>query len=346
MVIATIAQARRPRRAPATPLMASYILRRLAYMVILLVALSVVVFIVIQLPPGDMMTVMLARMEAGGADASLGGEEISAMQKQYGLHLPAHLQYLRWAGNLGPSFVYGRPVTVLLLERLPLTVLLSGITLLFAYVVAIPIGIYSATHQYSLGDYGFTVVGFVGLATPNFLLALILMYLLLTLFGVSPGGLFSGEFEHAPWSFAKFLNGLGHLPLPIIVIGMAGTAAIIRVMLGTLLDELRKQYVITARAKGVSETALTFKYPVRVALNPIISTVGWLLPEIVSGSTIVAIVLSLPTVAPLLFSALLQEDMFLAGSTLMVLAALTIIGTLISDLLLVITDPRIRFERV
>ena len=229
--------------------MVSYILRRLAYMVILLVALSVVVFIVIQLPPGDMMTVMLARMEAGGADASLGGEEITAMQKQYGLHLPAYLQYLRWAGNLlrgnlGPSFVYGRPVTVLLLERLPLTMLLSGITLLFAYVVAIPIGIYSATHQYSLGDYGFTVVGFVGLATPNFLLALILMYLLLTLFGVSPGGLFSGEFEHAPWSFAKFLNGLGHLPLPIIVIGMAGTAAIIRVMRGTLLADQEAPEVV------------------------------------------------------------------------------------------------------
>ena len=331
--------------------MASYLLRRLAYMVILLIALSVVVFIVIQLPPGDVMTVMLARMEAGGADASFGGEEISAMQEQYGLHLPAHRQYLRWAGNLlrgnlGVSFVYGRPVTALLLERLPLTVLLSGITLLFAYAVAIPIGIYSATHQYSLGDYGFTVMGFIGLAMPNFLLALILMYLLLTLFGVSAGGLFSGEFEHAPWSFAKFLNGLAHLPLPIIVIGMAGTAAIIRVMRGTLLDELRKQYVITARAKGVSEATLTFKYPVRVALNPIVSTVGWLLPEIVSGSTIVAIVLSLPTVAPLLFSALIQEDMFLAGSTLMVLATLTIIGTLISDLLLVVTDPRIRFERV
>ena len=331
--------------------MTSYILRRLAYMVILLIALSVVVFIVIQLPPGDVMTVMLARMEAGGADASFGGEEISAMQEQYGLHLPAYLQYLRWAGNLlrgnfGVSFVYGRPVTALLLERLPLTVLLSGITLLFAYAVAIPIGIYSATHQYSLGDYGFTVMGFVGLAMPNFLLALILMYLLLTMFGVSAGGLFSAAYEHAPWSFAKLIDGLLHLPLPIIVIGMAGTAAIIRVMRSTLLDELRKQYVITARAKGVSEATLTFKYPVRVALNPIISTVGWLLPEIVSGSTIVAIVLSLPTVAPLLFSALLQEDMFLAGSTLMVLAALTIVGTLISDLLLVITDPRIRFERV
>ena len=189
-------------------------------------------------------------------------------------------------------------------------------------------------------------MGFVGLAIPNFLLALILMYLLLTLFGVSAGGLFSAAYEHAPWSFAKLIDGLLHLPLPIIVIGMAGTAAIIRVMRSTLLDELRKQYVITARAKGVSEVNLTFKYPVRVAINPIISTVGWLLPEIVSGSTIVAIVLSLPTVAPLLFSALIQEDMFLAGSTLMVLAALTIVGTLISDLLLVIADPRIRFERV
>ena len=329
--------------------MTGYVLRRLGYMVVLLLALSLVTFIVIQLPPGDLVTVMLARMEAGGGDMSYGPKEISAIRERWGLHLPFHLQYLRWLwnlvrGDLGSSFVYNRPVATLLLERLPLTVLLSGLTLLFAYAVAIPIGIYSATHQYSVGDYSVTVLGFVGLATPNFLLALLLMYLLLSLFGVSAGGLFSSAYEFAPWSLGKFLDALLHLSLPIIVVGTAGTAAIIRVMRSTLLDELSKQYVITARSKGVAERNLTFKYPVRVALNPIISTVGWLLSEIVSGSTIVAIVLSLPTVAPLLFSALTQEDMFLGGSTMMILAMLTIIGTLISDMLLVVTDPRIRFE--
>ena len=332
--------------------MVSYILRRLAYMVILLVALSVVVFIVIQLPPGDMMTVMLARMEAGGADASLGGEEITAMQKQYGLHLPR----LSAIPALGRQPVARQPGAVVRVRQAgdraaagavaahraavrhhPAVRLRGGDPdrhlLRHSSILARRLRLHRGGVRRP-GDPQLPARPDPDVPAPD------------PVRGSAPAACFPGEFEHAPWSFAKLLNGLGHLPLPIIVIGMAGTAAIIRVMRGTLLDELRKQYVITARAKGVSETALTFKYPVRVALNPIISTVGWLLPEIVSGSTIVAIVLSLPTVAPLLFSALLQEDMFLAGSTLMVLAALTIIGTLISDLLLVITDPRIRFERV
>lgn len=327
--------------------MTRFILRRLGYMVILLVAISMVAFFIIQLPPGDYITVLLATM--AGQGMQFGEEEVRGLQERFGLNLPLHLQYIRWAwnllqGDLGMSFVYSRPVMSLVMDRLPLTMLISILTITFVYAVAIPIGIHSATHQYSIGDYSFTIVGFVGLATPNFLVALILMYTLFRLFGVSAGGLFSSAYEFAPWSLAKFIDALIHLPLPIIIVGTAGTAAIIRVMRSTLLDELKTQYVITARAKGVSERQLIFKYPVRVALNPIISTVGWLLPEIVSGSTIVAIVLSLPTVAPLLFRALQSQDSYLAGSVIMILATLTTIGTLVSDILLAITDPRIRFE--
>ncbi|TET12590.1 ABC transporter permease, partial [Candidatus Aerophobetes bacterium] len=225
------------------------------------------------------------------------------------------------------------------------TVAISIFTLLFTYVVAIPIGIYSATHQYSIADYGFTIAGFAGLATPNFLLALILMFVFYKYFGLSAGGLFSPAYQLAPWSVAKFLDMLKHLPIPIIVIGTAGIASLIRVMRGCLLDELRRQYVITARAKGVSERRLLFKYPVRVAINPIVSTIGWVLPAIVSGETITAIVLSLPTTGPLLFAALRAQDMYLAGSTIMFLTVLTLIGTLLSDFLLVWIDPRIRYEK-
>ncbi|MBA7626918.1 Inner membrane ABC transporter permease protein YejB [subsurface metagenome] len=248
-------------------------------------------------------------------------------------------------GDFGQSFLWNKEVSELLGERLMLTVIISILTMLFAYGIAIPVGIYSATHQYSIGDYGFTVAGFAGLATPNFLLALVLMFVFYKYFGLSAGGLFSPAYQLAPWSLAKVLDMLKHLPIPIIVIGTAGTAELIRVMRGCLLDELRKQYVITARAKGVSERALLFKYPVRIAINPIISTIGWTLPYIISGETITAIVLSLPTTGPLLFQALMTQDMYLAGSTIMFLAVLTVIGTLISDILLVWVDPRIRYER-
>ena len=322
--------------------MIGYIGRRLGYMAVLLVAISMVAFFVIQLPPGDYLTVVMASMAGQGMHFT--EEQVLLLKERFGLDLPMHLQYLRWAwnllqGDLGLSFSYGRPVMGLVLDRLPLTMLISLLTILFAYAVAIPIGIYSATHQYSLGDYGFTVLGFVGLATPNFLLALLLMYVLLKLFGISAGGLFSPEYEFEPWSVARVVDALLHLPLPVLVAGTAGTAAVVRVMRSTLLDELKKQYVITARAKGVAEQRLVMKYPVRVALNPIIATAGWLLPEIVSGSTIVAIVLSLPTVAPLLLRALTSQDSYLAGSIIMVLAALTVIGTLASDLLLAAHRP-------
>ena len=216
---------------------------------------------------------------------------------------------------------------------------------MFVYIVSIPIGIYSATHQYSVGDYAFTVVGFAGLATPNFLFALVLMLLLNRYFGISPGGLFSPEFQVAPWSLGKIWDMMKHLPIPIIVIGTAGTAGLIRIMRGSLLDELGKQYVITARAKGVAERTLLFKYPVKLAVNPIVSTIGWILPGIISGETITAIVLSLPTTGPLLLTALIGQDMYLAGSTVMILSFLTVIGTLLSDLLLVWVDPRIRYEK-
>ena len=220
----------------------------------------------------------------------------------------------------------------------------SVITLLFTYAAAIPIGIYSATHQYSLGDYVFTIIGFVGLATPSFLLALVLMFLSVYYLGWSVGGLFSPEFREGAWSLAKLWDLIKHLPIPVIVIGASGTAGLIRVMRATLLDELRKQYVITARAKGVAERVLLFKYPVRIALNPMVSSIGWILPGIISGATITAIVLNLPMTGPLLLQALIAEDMYLAGSVLLILSVMVVIGVLLSDVLLVVLDPRIRLE--
>ena len=317
-------------------------------MAIILLVVSVVAFIVIQLPPGDYLTSYISRLASTGAKVS--EAEIASLRKQYGLDLPIYLQYFKWVwkmfhGDFGRSFAWNRPVSDLIAERLPLTVMLSLFALIFTYIVAIPIGIYSATHQYSPGDYTFTIIGFVGLATPNFLLALVLMFFFYKYFGLSVGGLFSREYATAAWSLDKFVDMLKHLPIPVIVIGTAGAAGLIRVMRACLLDELQRQYVITARAKGVKERTLLFKYPVRVAINPIISTIGWTLPAIVSGETITAIVLSLPTTGPLLFQALLNQDVYLTGSTVMFLSFLVVIGTLISDVLLVWIDPRIRYEK-
>jgi len=328
--------------------MLSYIIRRFLFMIILLLAISVVAFIIIQLPPGDYLTTLIESLRARGIEVDR--EQMRTLEKQYGLDLPVYAQYFKWMwnllhGDLGRSFEWNEPVSMLIGRRLPLTVAISSLTLIFVYIVAIPIGIYSATHQYSIGDYTFTVVGFAGLAIPNFLLALVLMFIFYKYFGLSAGGLFSLNYEVAPWSIGKVIDMLKHLPIPIIVIGTAGTAGLIRVMRGCLLDELRKQYVITARIKGVSERTLLFKYPVRVAINPIISTIGWTLPSIVSGATITAIVLSLPTVGPLLLGALMNQDMYLAGSMVMVLTFLTVIGTLVSDILLAWIDPRIRYEK-
>jgi len=326
-----------------------YILRRFLYMIIILLIISVIAFVIIQLPPGDYLTSYIMQLKATGTDVS--ESEIAALKKQYGLDLPVYQQYFKWIwgmlhGDFGKSFQYGqRPVSELIAERLPLTVTINIFATIFVYIIAIPIGIYSATHQYSKVDYIFTVFGFTGLAIPNFLFALILMLLFYKYFGLSIGGLFSPQYKMASWSLNKFVDMLKHLPVPIIVEGTAGTAGLIRVMRGCLLDELKKQYVITARAKGVEERTLLFKYPVRVAINPIISTIGWMLPAIVSGGAIVEIVLSLPTIGPLLFRALLTQDMHLAGSSIMILSFLTVIGTFISDILLVWIDPRIRYEK-
>ncbi|MCD6318495.1 ABC transporter permease, partial [Candidatus Aerophobetes bacterium] len=306
------------------------------------------IFIIIQLPPGDFVTSLVAQYEASGHIVYQ--EQVAALRRQYGLDRPMYEQFFRWFwkllhGDLGWSFGENRPVSELIAERLPATLLVSFFTLIFTYIVAIPIGIYSAIHQYSVGDYIFTVIGFAGLATPNFLFALILMFLFNKYFGLSIGGLFSPQYVIADWSIDRFVDLLKHLPIPIIVIGTAGTAGLIRVMRGCLLDELQKQYVITARAKGVAERTLLFKYPVRIAINPIISTVGWILPGIFSGEVITAIVLNLPTIGALLYEALIAQDMYLAGSTVMISGFLTVIGILISDILLALLDPRIRYEK-
>ena len=317
-------------------------------MVATLLIVSVIVFFVIQLPPGDFLTVYVRLLNTMGVDSSRG--DLADLEQYYGLDKPFFIQYLMWMGNLargdlGRSFHHRRPIAELLSERVPYTMLISLVALVLTYIIAVPIGIYSATHQYSLGDYLFTVIGFIGLAVPGFLLALVLMFLFNRWFGMSIGGLFSFEYIHASWSLGKLFDLLKHLLLPIIIVGLSGTANVIRIMRSCLLDELSKQYVITARAKGVAELKLLFKYPVRIAMNPIISSFGWILPSLISGSIIVSVVLNLPTAGPLLLEALRFQDMYLAGSTVMILSFLTVIGTFISDLCLGALDPRIRMER-
>ncbi len=328
--------------------MLSYVIRRILYMFVILLLVSVVAFVIIQLPPGNYLTSVVENLRASGIRVD--EEEVRVLERQYGLDLPVYAQYFKWMwnllhGNFGISFTWKVPVIQVLTERLTLTMVISFTTMLFVYVVAIPIGIYSATHQYSPADYSLTVIGFAGMATPNFLFALVLMYVFYKYFGLSAGGLFSPEYQLAPWSIAKVIDMLKHFPIPIIVIGTAGTAGLIRVMRSCLLDELRKQYVITARTKGVPELRLLFKYPIRIAINPMVSTIGGILPSLLSGATIVAIVLSLPTNGPILLMALMAQDMYLAGSSLMLLTGLAVIGTLVSDLLLVWVDPRIRYEK-
>jgi peptide/nickel transport system permease protein len=328
--------------------MIRYLMRRLAVAMVTLLALSIAIFVIIQLPPGDYLTSYIQKLQVSGE--KIDQMQIQALRAQYGLDLPMPLQYLKWIGgllhgDLGQSLEWGRPVSQLIGDRLLMTILVNTSALVMILAVAVPIGIYSATRPYSVGDYGVTVLGYIGLAMPNFLLALFLMVLGYRYFGLKIGGLFSPEYELAPWNVAKVLDLLKHLPVPILVIGMSQMAGIVRVMRSSLMDELKKQYVVTARAKGLSERVLLWKYPVRVAINPIVSTIGWALPGIVSGETITSIVLGLPTMGPLLFRSLLSQDMYLAGSILMLLGVLTILGTLLSDLLLVWVDPRIRLER-
>jgi peptide/nickel transport system permease protein len=324
----------------------SYMGRRVLLMVPVLFAISVVAFVIIQLPPGDYLSTMVSQLKADGNVVDQA--EIAQLTDRYGLSDPIFLQYVKWIsqivlhGDFGMSFAWNRPVSSLLADRLPLTVLLAVTTLLFTWIVAFPIGVYSAVRQYSAGDYAATTFGFLGLAVPEFLIALVLMWIGLKYFGQSVGGLFSPEWQDAPWNLGKLLDLLGHLWVPILVLGMAGTAGLIRVLRANLLDELHKPYVVAARARGMPERRLTVKYPLRVALNPFVSTVGWVLPGLVSGEVIVAQVLSLPTTGPLLLAALKGQDMYLAGSIILVVSVLTVIGTLISDILLAWLDPRVR----
>ncbi len=330
--------------------MLGYIGRRILQIIPLLIALSVIIFIIIQLPPGDYVSMYIMRLKLSGTDVSMA--EIQRMTNMYHLDKPLYDQYFIWIRNIvlhwdfGRSIQWDRPVAEVIGERLAMTMAVSLLTLIFTWAVSIPIGIYSATHQYSVFDYVFTFIGFIGISVPGFLIALVIIYTVFQRTGVALTGLFSQPYVDAPWTWAKVLDGLKHVWLPLIVIGLSGTASMIRTIRGLMLDELQKQYVITARAKGVAETTLLFKYPVRLATTPIISTIGWLLPSIISGEALVSVVLNLPTTGPILLKALMAQDMYLAGSFLLVTSALTVIGTLLSDILLAWVDPRIRFGGV
>jgi len=327
--------------------MLAYLLRRLLLALVTIWAITVVTFVIIQLPPGDYVSSYIAQMASMGSVVS--DEEAQALRIQYGLGQPIYVQYIKWmkqvvVGNFGMSMEWKRPVTEVIGARLWMTVLISVSALILTWVLALPIGIYSAVRQYSVGDYLATFIGFIGLAVPNFLLALVILYFGFVLFNAHIGGLFSPELQDAEWSAAKVWDLAKHLPIPALILGLAGTAQQIRIMRANLLDELRKPYVVTARSKGLPETRVILKYPVRVALNPFASTIGYTLPYIVSGSIIVSLVLGLPTVGPLLLKALIAQDMFLAGTIVLLLGVMTVIGTLISDILLVWIDPRIRLE--
>ncbi len=328
--------------------MGAYILRRFLYMILLVGFTTVVSFAIIALPPGDYLTSLVSRLESQGGDVT--DEQVAALKAAYGLGDPTYVQYFKWVrglvteGDLGRSFAWRAPVSEVIMDRLPMTLLTSLGSTLVVYLIAIPIGIYSAVRQYSIGDYIATIIGFIGLAVPNFLLALLVLYFGFAYFNTNIGGLFSPAYVDAPWSGAKLVDMLKHLPIPAVILGIAAMAQAIRIMRANLLDELRKPYVVTARAKGLSEWRAILKYPVRVALNPFASTIGYTLPYVVSGSIIVSLVLGLPTVGPLLLKALIAQDMFLAGTIVLLLGVMTVIGTFLSDLILMWIDPRIRLE--
>jgi len=325
--------------------MFGYVMHRLFTMVPTLLVISFLVFLIIQAPPGDYLSTYLAELQSQGE--AVDPQKIDYLRRQYGLDRPFHEQYFLWVvamlqGDMGYSFEYGLPVNDIVGDRLLLTIIVSFATILFVWVVSFPIGIYSATHQYSLADYSLTFLGFLGLATPNFLLALVLLYFANVAFGTSIGGLMDAAYIDAPWSLAKLGSVLEHLWVPVLVIGTSGTAGMIRRLRANLLDELQKQYVVTGKAKGLPPGRLLMKYPLRMSLNPFIADIGALLPDLVSGAVIVSVVLSLPTTGPMLLDALRSQDMYLAGSFLMFLAVLTVIGIFISDLALAVLDPRIR----
>lgn len=327
--------------------MVKYVARRSLYMVVTIFIISIISFIVIQLPPGDYVTNLIGRMYATGTK-EIPVEYEQMMRETYGLDQPLIVQYWKWITNIvtkgrfGYSFIYQQDASKMIAERLPMSFALSFFSMIFVWIVALPIGIYSAVKKYTLGDYFFTSLGFIGLAVPNFLLALVLIYINFKYFNQSMIGLFSPEFASAPWSMAKVQDLLQHVWVPVVIIGIGGTAGMIRTMRANLLDELNKPYVDTARAKGLDEAKLLVKYPVRHALNPFISTIGWSLPGLVSGEAIVSMVLNLPTSGPILLQSLMNQDMFLAAGFILLLSSLTVIGTFLSDLALAWLDPRIR----
>ena len=328
--------------------MLSYIVRRLFLMIPTILAISAIVFVIIQLPPGDYFTSVVTELQSRGE--SVDKAKLEFLKSQYGFDKPLYVQYFHWVGGMlkgdfGYSFEHDQPVVDVVGDRLLLTFIVSFTTIIFTWAIAFPIGVYSAVKQYSVGDYGLTFIGFIGLATPNFLLALILQYFAHIWFDVSIGGLMDPIYVDQPWTWEKSLSVMQHIWIPVLVIGTAGTASMIRRLRANLLDELSKQYVITARAKGLPPLRALLKYPLRSALNPFVADIGNMLPQIVSGAAIVSVVLSLPTTGPMLLSALQSQDMYLAGSFLMFLAALTVIGTLISDLALAFLDPRIRLDK-
>jgi peptide/nickel transport system permease protein len=307
--------------------------------------ISIATFAIIHLPPGDYVSSYVAQMAASGS--SITQEEADVLRHQYGLDQPLAVQYLKWIslavqGNFGMSMEWHRSVYDVIGDRLLLTMVVSAAAILITWLLALPIGIYTAVRQHSVSDYVFTLLGFIGLAVPSFLIALVLMYIGFRYFGTTVGGLFSPEYAEAPWSWARVGDLAWHLPLPAVILGLGSTAQVMRVMRANLLDELRKPYLVTALARGMPLWRAILKYPVRVALNPFISTIGYILPYVVSGSVIVSLVLGLPTVGPVLYKSLVAQDLFLAGTIVLMLGILTVVGTLLSDLLLIAIDPRIR----
>lgn len=327
--------------------MTKFLRRRAFYMLLTVWVITIVSFGIIQLPPGDYVSSLIQRMESqSGIDFP--AEQEAALREQYGMDQPLPIQYVRWIsnivfqGNFGYSFIYKRDAVEIIMERLPMSFAISAFSFMFVWIVSLPIGIFSAVRKYSLADYVITFIGFIGLTVPNFLLALILMYVGYRYFGQAQIGLFSQEYADAPWSLAKFGDMLAHMWIPVIIIGVGGTAGLIRTLRANLLDELNKPYVDTARAKGLSEIRLLLKYPVRHAMNPFISTIGWVLPGLIAGEVIVSRVLNLPTSGPVILEALIRQDMYVAAGFLLVLSTLTVIGTFVSDILLAWLDPRIR----
>ena len=328
-----------------TPRMLRFMVRRFLFMIVTLVVISIIAFVIIQLPPGDFVSSYVARLEELGdiVDQS----EIDALRARYGLGQPMYVQYLKWMdgvlhGDLGRSLSWNKPVITLIKDRLPWSFAISLVSLLFVWAIGLPIGIFSATHQYSMPDYVATFLGFIGLAVPNFLLALLALWVYYQATDNVLVGLFSEEYLMEPWSWGKVLDLLKHLWIPALIIGTAGTAGLIRTVRANMLDELRKPYVMMARARGLGERRVLFKYPLRLSMIPAVSTIGWVLPGLFGGELLVSFVMGIPTLAPIFLEAVLNQDMFLAGSYVLIISTLTVIGSLVSDLLLVWIDPRIR----